>query len=375
MPLCPEALHYLEEIVGEDPPRQNAFRVLGLSVFDDMRAVRRREQMLSMRRFKASGNLWEGPLPQREPATARQIAQAVHRLRSPACRLVDELFWFWPDQALPSLGQHPEQVLRHWIDQEATSSAWQASHNLAVFYLTKAIDYESQEMATGHPLTDKQRAACVASWKRAIPRWLQLRQRNEMWQQYQCRVEHFNDPRFPESAIVAVRRTLEEILLRGVIALLIRAARSNRNDQFDRCLHLLKHTGFGDSLLLSVGRKLLAPLADEMRLLVESAEQAVGQSPQSGTQYVKELVEKTRTMVMLFDTILPESDMMTCTACDDLCVALLGFQVRCTNVTKDWGDAIASLLTIQPLARSQKIQDRLKENITIAKGNAGIDVV
>ena len=368
-PLCPEALHYLEEVIGEDPPRQNAFRVLGLSVFDDVRAIRRREQMLSARRFKSSGNALGGPLPLREQATAHQVAQAVHRLRSPACRLVDELFWFWPDQALPSLARHPQQVLRRWSDQEKLPSAWQATHNLGVFYLTKAIDYESQAIVADQPLTEKQSAACIECWKRAIRRWRELQQRHAMWQQYQIRVKHFNDPRFPEAAIVAIRHALDEILLRGLFTLVIRAARSERSAQFNRCLQLLERAGFDESLRLSIGRKLLSPLAGEIQLLIESTERAVSQHPQSGTQHVRELVDKTETMIRLFDTVLPEGDMLTRAVCDEFCVALLGFQVRCTRVTDDWRDALASLRAIQPLARSQKVRDRLDENIDIVKNN------
>jgi len=363
-----KVLCYLQEAVIEDRPRPNAFRILGLLAYADPREIRQREHMLSIQRFRGANRQLMGPLPLPARPGAHQITQAAHRLRSPASRLIDELFWFWPDQALPGLASHPGQILQYWCDLEERSSSWQAMHSLAVFYLARALDYESQAIA-GQTLAEKQSSACTACWNRGVRRWRQLQQQENLWRQYTARVEHFNDPRFSTQTVSIVRQSLDELLLRALVALAIRAGRARQSASLQRHLRLIGHAGFDESLRLTVTRTLLIPLAGEIQLLVDSARQVVRLNPESGTQHVRELVSETEPMLDTFGSLLPEDDILLHSVSDELCLALLGFQVECTNVVNDWTDALSALHRIQSLARGQSIRRRLAENIRIVEGN------
>ena len=364
---CTEAIGYLQDAVTEDVLRPNAFRVLGLSVYADAREIRRRERILSIRRFADVDDRSSSPLPLAEQASSQQTTLAVHRLRSPARRL-DELFWFWPDHALSSLDHHPQQVLRHWHEQERQPTAWQATHNLGVFYLTKALDHESREITDGD-LTDTQSAACEACWERGIRRWISLQQQGGFWAQYTSRVKHFDDPRFRPDTVPAMRQSLDEILLRGLTALVIRATRTGRNTTVTRCLRLMDNARLDPSLRVSTARSQLTPFICEIRLLIESAGRSVRQRPDAGALRLRELLAKCEPLVGLFDRLLPMNDLLSTSICDELCRDLLALQIQCTSVTDNWGEALILLRTIQPLARGRKIRQRLDENTQIVEQN------
>jgi flagellar motor protein MotB len=128
--------------VGPGLYRDNAFRVTGLAVDATPRDIRRRSDRLRMMNRLGTGQDDEPVLlPPGEPVDAEAYEQAVQRLRDPVCRLVDELFWFWPvggtDPAMDALRRgETDEAARIWRD----SSSAVAAHNLAVLTHVRALE-------------------------------------------------------------------------------------------------------------------------------------------------------------------------------------------------------------------------------------------
>jgi hypothetical protein len=371
-PVVALAVRYLQTAVAEDPPRANAFRVLGLHVYATPEEIWKREMLLGRPQQGGSGGDLAGPLPLPRPPTAHEVAEALRRLRSPATRLIDELFWFWPDQALPGLSNHPDQVLQRWSKQ-ASQNDWQATHSLAVFYLARALDYEAQDV-TGPVLTQRQVDACVACWPRALRHWQSLRQCDALWGQFESRVRHLKDARFKPDLLPVIRRSLEEILLRGLLALAVRARQSERIISFHRLQELVEKASPEPALRLRVTRTMLSQLAEGMKLVLESMRGHVAQAPGEGFPHVTELLSAAEPTFDLFDRLLPASDVLATTYSDDVTEAVLGAVIDCTNATRDSARGLRLLMAIQPRARGRRVRERLEHNIKTARGNLNQDL-
>jgi hypothetical protein len=352
----------------EDPPRPNAFRVLGLDVYVSPREIWHQEQILGRRHQPQGARTTRGPLPLPAPPAKQQVVEALRRLRSPASRLIDELFWFWPDQMLPGLSSHPDRVLLNWTSKESTPDSWQATHSLAVFYLAKALDYESQDIL-GSGLAQNQSAACVACWSRAIRRWRSLREWDGPWRQFMTRVEHLKDSRVGPELTPAIRQSLETILLRALIALIVRARRSNRMASFNRLVGLVNQTGYEPAMRVATARAVLTPLVEELKIIQEFAKRSVHDNPRTGTGHIRGLLEASKPVFDVFEQLLPKADAFASTVGDEVAAAVLASQIEASNVANDWKGAMENLIAAQPLAFARKLRERLEENIRIVKDN------
>ena len=75
---------------------KNPFRILGLSVLAGARDVAKRVDELKLaEEFGAGAPEWS--FAPTKALTVEQIRTAAQELKEPAARLVQELFWFWPE--------------------------------------------------------------------------------------------------------------------------------------------------------------------------------------------------------------------------------------------------------------------------------------
>jgi hypothetical protein len=175
--------------------RSNAFRVLELPVDATAREVARRGEMLKMaEKYGNSVPREPAPLPLDPPADETAVTVALHSLRDPERRLVDEFFWFWPAQ----LGQSKrdpnlialaagrvQAAFNAWHDAERSSSESNVSmHNIAVLTHALALDQElSASQSNG--LTEKQLEQRDRAWSYAFRRWKILLGYEPFWNLFQ----------------------------------------------------------------------------------------------------------------------------------------------------------------------------------------------
>src|ERR1700693_3155112 len=79
--------------------RNNAFRITGLPVDATTREIRKQGDKLKMMEELGQGQAMHASVfAIRPPPTVYQIRDALRRLEDPETRLVEEFFWFWPQQ-------------------------------------------------------------------------------------------------------------------------------------------------------------------------------------------------------------------------------------------------------------------------------------
>ena len=134
--------------------RVNGFRITGLGVGAGAQAITRQvDRMRMAEKYGAAAERnGNGPLPLEPPPDADTLRAAIQRLRDPEIRLIDEFFWFWPqnpggnsdDEALNALGRGEEdEAVAIWTKQEKQSDlGYIAIHNMAVLSHVKALDLE-----------------------------------------------------------------------------------------------------------------------------------------------------------------------------------------------------------------------------------------
>lgn len=200
----------LDSIADPELYRRNAFRLCGLPVDADPRQVRRRTQEV-----RAAGQLGLPPpgrpallAPDPAPDSAA-VEEALARLRNPARRIVEELFWFWPSPDVALDGSHDPHALRRSWDRlvdtapAADSRRSIAIHNLAVFAHTMALD-------RGDRRSEIKRER---DWQQVYRYWRMVVADDGCWTWLAGRIRTIDDPRLPAGACQEIRKALPAALL------------------------------------------------------------------------------------------------------------------------------------------------------------------
>src|SRR5262245_48144452 len=79
--------------------RANAFRITGLPVDATTREITKHADRLKMMEELGQGDsAHAAAFALKPPPTVDQIRDAIQKLKDPERRIVDELFWFWPER-------------------------------------------------------------------------------------------------------------------------------------------------------------------------------------------------------------------------------------------------------------------------------------
>jgi hypothetical protein len=79
--------------------RHNAFRITGLSVDATTREIRKHgDKLKMMEELDQRHTNHTSIFALKPPPTTYQIREALRRLEDPETRMVEEFFWFWPEQ-------------------------------------------------------------------------------------------------------------------------------------------------------------------------------------------------------------------------------------------------------------------------------------
>src|SRR5258708_25424155 len=89
----------LLDAANKDLFRKNAFRITGLSVDATTREVAKHAEKLKMLvELGQDPHTPNAALPMKPPPSLDEIRDAFQKLRDPVQRLLDEFFWFWPEE-------------------------------------------------------------------------------------------------------------------------------------------------------------------------------------------------------------------------------------------------------------------------------------
>jgi hypothetical protein len=226
--------------------RRNAFRLTGLSVEATPRDISRHtERLRMMQKFKAKVAS-RSPLALSPPPDEHAVREAVHKLHDPEHRLIDEFFWFWPnqlgqsnpDKALAFLsGDDIDHAAKYWSQMEQSSETYVSMHNLAVLFHCLALDLEQE--ALSRQLKEQELKTLGEHWVHAFKRWKVLLDHEPFWSRLTARIRALQDPRLTTGLARRVRASLPLALLSINAALAVRYAEAGNTEAAKRQVEII----------------------------------------------------------------------------------------------------------------------------------------
>lgn len=367
----------LVEAAAPDLFRLNAFRVLGVSTRATERDLKKQSDKLQMMDKYGDVPQTQGPLPLDPPPEPEAIQEAIQRAREPEQRLIDELFWFWPldsrgdirsDPALMALTQRDlRTAINTWAGQLAGDNRGIAAHNLAVLYLTSAVDAEY--MGDPSELSDQVKALRHSYWREAFAQWRALLNNEAFWKTLEARITELDDPRLTVYLAHQLRATLPLTLLTINAHFAVEATELKRISEVERHRDLIQASGFPPEVIEEATRRGVAPLRAQLKMICDTAEKEGGDDPPHANTLARQVVEDARPILVTIDSLLPEGHTLRDDARDQVATAAWRCGILYGNKTSDWQTCQELLELARPYAVSTSLREKIAEGMETVKQN------
>jgi hypothetical protein len=357
--------------------RLNAFRVTGLQVDATPREVARHLEKSEILQKFGKPIAVHGPMRLDPPPDGDALREAKQRLNDPQRRIVDEFFWFWPDQlgegktdsALQALAVGDAQgATTIWIRNENDlSEANVAMHNLAVLSHAWALDLEYKGSTVG--LSADEKRLRESHWPRAYARWKALAQHSAFWDRLAARIRGLDDPRLTTDVATEMKTALPSTLLSINAQLAVRAAEKGEASEAQRHLNLMVNAGFDQNVVDEVIKNAVAPLRERIKVLCATAKSEGSADPIHADAAADQLLSGAGPLLSGLDLLLPAGNPTRDGAHDEVALQALICQVDFGNKTEDWDTSLKLLERTLPIAAGKSTRSRVQENLNIIRKN------
>ena len=347
--------------------RSNVFRMTGLAVGASLRdIVRQAERLQAMQKLGASLDV-EGPFPLAPAPSADLIREAAQRVRDPQELLLDELFWFWPEQrggasrdhALRALAEADCQVATElWLRRVRASEDPISYHNLAVFNHLCALEIERlpegerQSVATGDPY-----------WTSALQQWSAVFRHSAFWELLEERVDEIDDPRLAAEIVPAIRETLPVALLSINARFAVGASQRGDPREATRQLDFMKKSGFDRQTVSAVLDRGIAPIRSRITEMCETAESQVSADLEHADRALNHLVGHSQAPLYELARFVGQDSQVYIRASEQVALTVRTNLVDFANKTENWRACINILGECRSLARTPSTQALLDQDL------------
>lgn len=354
-------------VTGPDLFRVNAFRILGLAVNATERSIKKQsEKVQLMEKFGgAEAMRTVGPMPLNPVPDVDAIREAIHRLRDPERRLIDEVFWFWPgqaggDPALTALATGDiKTATEYWYGRIGHDEHGIATHNVAVMYLAAALDLEC--IPEVKPLSVNLRKLQSAYWMEAFARWRLTLKDERFWQRLNARVRELNDPRLTTELTAQLRRTLPLALLLINAQLAARAVEQGDAREAERQRQLMRASGFDEATVEEALRRAVQPFVAQLRAMCGASEPEAEADPRHADGVTGRLLERSGVLLAAIESLLPQGDTLPAELRDEVAACALKCLVPYGQEPGTWRAALDLLARARPLAGSSGVRERMDD--------------
>jgi hypothetical protein len=375
----------LEILIEASTPeiyKKNAFRILGLSVNACISEITSKIQKIQMlEKYGNKTEIIESPLPIVPPPDSDQIRQALHRLRDPETRIIDEFFWFWPhsidgeikDHALDALSRSDIKTAESlWINYEATLTESNVSrHNLAVLSHLLVLDIE----LNGNSLTKVKISERDKYWKDTFKRWKHLLDHEGFWSRLTARVRQMDDPRLTTGFVKRMRESLPYAILQINASLALKAAEAGDESEAVRQIELMNNSGFGKEIVSRALKHVANPLRTRIKVICKSLSDDTYPDKKSELEGCKKLLVQTKELLSSIDILLKDDNTIKEGAHDEVALAAMGLAISYANATEDWESVVPIFEELRKIVIGESAKNRIEKNYEIFKSNVEFDRV
>ncbi len=412
-------MQFLKDVCNPDLYAYNAFRVTGLDVtISQKEAIKFSKEREQCRRIGIiPPSLQSSIFPLATPPDDEDIKHAVdHKLSHPYRRIVEELFWFWPQNA-----HQPDIALQalHSGDKETARTTWLAAieserrnavslHNLAVFYHLTALEAEnsyrpqrSTKFYCPHcqqhleatpdmfgnivdcpnckkklripkrppPLPEKE-LELSALWKSADSCWSQLWINMDFWAELANRAAELDETITPDK-IEVIREQLPESLLSINAQLAIVYCNNDLHLHAERHAQTIQVSKFSDKHRHNALRQATTPVANQVHLISKLMEKKVLQNPETGLSAAIKLLENTRPLLKCLSVLNANGVLgIGFSAHDAVADAAMTGLIAYGEKTQDWESMVEPNRELLAIAHSEALKDRFTKNLATLEANA-----
>jgi hypothetical protein len=358
----------------------NAFRISGLNVSATTREISNQVQKNQMlEKYGGKMDNHKSPFPIEPPPDVDKLRQALHRLRDPETRIIDEFFWFWPhsidseikDHALEALSRSDIKTAESlWINYEATLTESNVSrHNLAVLSHLLVLDIE----LNGNSLAKEETAKRDKYWKDTFKRWTLLIEHEGFWSRLTARVRQMDDPRLTTGFVKRMRESLPYAILQINAALALKAAETGDKSEAERQIELMRNSGFGKEVVSQALKYVANPLRTRIKVICKSMSDETYPDKKSELESCKRLITQTKDILSSIDILLHDDNTIKEGAHDEVALGAMDVAISYANATEDWESVLPIFEELRKIVIGESAKNRVEKNYEIFKSNIEYD--
>lgn len=370
---CPELL----DACTPEIYRNNPFRITGLTVDTVPSKIKRRiDDLKDVEALGEAEDEHGHAYALNPPPSLELITTAAQELKDPRKRMIQEFFWFWPEQwgdgqrdpALSALQQNDKEsaysMWREALAQNQKYSSLVAKHNLAVMYQLAALDSE-REALTGD-IEAYQQVKLQKYWRTCFKWWEELTEDEDFWSLVTERIRMIDDPRLTTGFARRMRGTLPEALDKINALQSIAFIERGKIELAEQHIEYMLETHEGQDDVVGTMALVAEPLFKRLRVAIDHAEKSSKGASSSAHTAAVNLLHMANEPIRILKRFLPEKDPQLTDICDAIADACLNC-VR--SILQDFkktemqcSQAIALVEKAVPFANSESVIAELKQS-------------
>jgi hypothetical protein len=367
----------LLDVATKDLFRKNVFRITGLRVDATSREIGKHAERLKLLAELGQDAQPNAAFPLRPAPTVEDIRDAIQRLKDPEKRLIDEFFWFWPENFGQSRSDAAIQALEKG-DLEAAAEIWMskrkhptegiaATHNLALIFHISALEWEVHSLST--EIDAKRREEVIQYWKAAFYRWGRILANEQLWEKVATRVHQLNEPNLTTGFVRRMRATLPAAFVKINAELALAFAESSKPEVARLHIELMRGTSEGLAHVEKMAELVLTPARKRLKEQIRKAKERADAKATDAITVGRELLEHARGTLALFDLFIGSNRHFRDDAFDEVAETCNRLQVIYHKATNDNETCLEFLKVVLSCAASQELREQIEKNITTLTEN------
>ena len=362
----------LLDAATKDLFRKNAFRITGLPVDATIREIAKHADKIKMLVELGQDPHTEGAaFPIKPPPTLDEIREAIQKLKDPEKRLIDEFFWFWPEEFGKSQSEAEMRALTIG-DLESASAIWSskeehptagvtAKHNLALVFHIAALDWENYSVKT--EVETEQRKKISDYWKQTFKRWERLATDETFWEKVTARIRQLNEPNLLPGFARRMRATLPEALDKINAELAVAFAESGKIELARLHVQFMRETNQGLDNVEKTAELVLTPARNRLKEQIQQAKDRGDKNPNEAANAARDLLEQARQTMALFDLFFGMESILRNELSDELASVCNRLVIAYDKKTDDYKTSLDILKVVLPFAASVELSQLIKTNV------------
>jgi hypothetical protein len=354
----------LLEAASIDLYKRNGFRITGLASDATAKQVSKRGDKLKLMEELGQGvGANTNAFALNPPPSVDDIREALQRLKDPESRLIDEFFWFWPEESSESdeaiqayLTGDGEKAFDFWHGRRGTSAPGMvAYHNLAVINHMMAIEWTTQYLDASPDAATQERIS--AYWSTAIRYWRRVGQNDSAWDALKERIRILDDPRLTTGLARRMRAVLPEAVASINATFALKLAERGQASATETQIKYVRDIGLDDHLREEMFLRLLKPTCERFSTQVNEVGKTE-QEPKKRFASAQAVLAQVPVVSHLLETFFGLSSHHRTELLDEAIVACANAATAYQKVTGDMEGFLAAAKQSLPYATSTETRER-----------------